>query len=229
MMASRHRFNELSFTFAEVLIKLCRAPQICNYSLCTTVELKAKQCPPRYYKSPCDKSQNDWLWHHGEGLQSFEVEREKMPECVLCFMACAFLSKGPAFIFVSQSQGINHACLSLFCPQPFSFSVCRFCSISHYYHYSLSFFFLSLCALSHNVKRQSSPANEGPVFCPAEELAPQTLPHPRLRCILWKPMFLHFTRASGLVAFHSQPLIRLPRFSVLRRAPLWARPTFSEL
>lgn len=71
-----------------------------------------------------------------------------MPECVLCFMACAFLSKGPAFIFVSQSQGINHACLLLFCPWPFSFSVCRFCSISHYYQYSLSFFFRSLCIIT---------------------------------------------------------------------------------
>lgn len=83
-------------------------------------------------------------------MQSFEVEREKMPECVLCFMACAFLSKGPAFIFVSQSQGINHACLSLFRPQPFSFSVCRFCSISLYYHYfPFCFFsFLSLCIIT---------------------------------------------------------------------------------
>lgn len=141
MMASRHRFNRLSSSFTVVLIKLSRAPQICNYSLFTIAELKAKQCPSCYHKSFCDKSQNDWLWHHGEGLQSFEVEREKMPECVLCFMACAFLSKGPAFIFVSQSQGINHGCLSLFCPQPFSFSACRFCSILHYYHYSCSLFF----------------------------------------------------------------------------------------
>lgn len=149
MMARRQSFNELSFTFIVVLIKLCRAPQICNYSRCTIVKLKAKQCPPRYHKSPCDKSQNDWLWHHGEGLQSFEVEREKMPECVLCFMACAFLSMGPAFIFVSQSQGINHACLSPFRPQPFSCSVCRFCSVSLYYHYSFSLFFLlSLCIIT---------------------------------------------------------------------------------
>lgn len=148
-MTSRHSFTELSFTFTVLLIKLCRASQICNYSLCSIGEVKAKQCPPRYHESPCDKSQNDWLWHHGEGLQSFEVEREKMPECVLCFMACAFLSKGPAFIFVSQSQGINHDCLSLFCPQPFSFSVCRFCSISLYYHCSLSlFFFLTLCIIT---------------------------------------------------------------------------------
>lgn len=188
-----------------------------------------KQCPPRYHKSPCDKSQNDRLWHHREGLQSFEVEREKMPECVLCFMACAFLSKGPAFIFVSQSQGINHACLSLLRPQPFSFSLCRFCSISLYYRYSLSFFSFFRCALSHDMNRLSYPANEGPVFCPAEELDPQTLPHPRLWCILSKPVFPRFTRAPGRAAFHFQPLIRLPRFSVLHRAPFWASPTFSEL